>query len=100
MSITATTKEQDIINALISIFAKATEPPTKEQVELKAKQLAPVFEYCEDLNNIVVETMISIDTKMGAGISLVENSKHDDQWVNKREEIKWIYTKRRRLING
>src|SRR3546814_7456560 len=36
--------------------------------------------------------MISVDTRMGAGVSLVDvTAKHDDQWVHKREDVAWTY---------
>jgi len=92
MSITVITKERNITNALISGLANMTETPTREQVEEKAKQLAEIFCYTGDLRNIVTEAMISVDTRMGAGVSLVDvTAKHDDQWVHKREDIAWTY---------
>jgi hypothetical protein len=68
------------------------ETPTREQVEEKAKQIAAIFGYTGDLRNIITEAMISVDTRMGAGVSLVDvAAKHDDQWVRKREDITWTY---------
>ncbi|WP_343221657.1 Z1 domain-containing protein [Mesorhizobium silamurunense] len=61
-------------------------------MEEKAKQIAAIFGYTGDLRNIVTEAMISVDTRMGAGVSLVDvTAKHDDQWVRKREDITWTY---------
>lgn len=92
MSITANTEERNIANALISGLANMTETPTCEQVEEKAKQMAAIFGYTGDLRNIVTEAMVSVDTRMGAGVSLVDvTAKHDDQWVHKREDISWTY---------
>lgn len=92
MSITAITEERNIANALISGLASMAETPTQEQVEEKAKQIAAIFGYTGDLRNIVTEAMISVDTRMGAGVSLVDiNAKHDDQWVHKREDVAWTY---------
>jgi len=94
MSITATTEERNIANALISGLANMAETPTREQVEEKARQIAAIFGYAGDLRNIVTEAMESIVTRMGAGISLVDvNAKHDDQWVHKREDVRWTYAK-------
>lgn len=94
MSITAITEEQNITNALISGLANMAETPTREQVEQKAKQIAEIFAYTGDLRNIVIEAMVSVDTRMGTGISLVDTTaKHDDQWVHKREGISWTYAK-------
>lgn len=92
MSITVITEERNIANALISGLANMTETPTREQVEEKARQIAAIFGYTGDLRNIVTEAMISVDTRMGAGVSLVDvASRHDDQWVHKREDIAWTY---------
>ncbi|CUA91024.1 Z1 domain [Chelatococcus sambhunathii] len=86
------TEERNIANALISGLANLTETPTREQVEEKAKQIAAIFGYTGDLRNIITEAMISVDTRMGAGVSLVDvAAKHDDQWVRKREDITWTY---------
>lgn len=94
MSITAITEERNIANALISGLANMSETPTREQVEEKARQIAAIFGYAGDLRNIVTEAMVSVDTRMGAGFSLVDvNAKHDDQWVHKREDINWIYAR-------
>ncbi|WP_323062818.1 Z1 domain-containing protein [Aeromonas jandaei] len=92
MSITTITEERNIANALISGLSNMAEIPTREQVEDKARQIAVIFGYTGDLRNIVTEVMVSIDTRMGAGISLVDpEAKHDDQWIHKREGIKWTY---------
>src|SRR6478672_7352969 len=87
-------EERNIANALISGLANVSETPTSEQVEEKAKQLAAVFGYTGDLRNIITEAKISVDTRMGTGVSLVDvAAKHDDQWVLKRGDIDWTYTK-------
>jgi hypothetical protein len=92
MTATIITEERNITNALISGLANLTETPTREQVEEKAKLIADIFGYTGDLRNIITEAMISVDTRMGAGVSLVDvASKHDDQWVRKREDITWTY---------
>jgi hypothetical protein len=94
MNNNANAEERNIANALISGLANFTETPTREDVEQKAKQIAAVFEYTGDLRNIITEAMISVDTRMGSGVSLVDvAAKHDDQWVVKREDIDWTYTK-------
>lgn len=92
MSTTIITEERNIANALISGLANLPETPTREQVEEKAQQIAIIFGYTGDLRNIITEAMISVDTRMGAGVSLVDvTAKHDDQWVRKREDITWTY---------
>lgn len=93
MTATIITEERNIANALISGLANLTQTPTREQVEEKAKQIATIFGYNGDLRNIITEAMISVDTRMGAGVSLVDvAAKHDDQWVRKRENITWTYS--------
>jgi len=92
MSSRAITEGRNIANALISGLANMAETPTREQVEEKARQIAAIFGYTGDLRNIVTEAMISVDTRMGAGVSLVDvTAKHDDQWVHKREDVTWTY---------
>ena len=87
------TEERNIANALISGLANLTETPTREQVEEKAKQIADIFGYTGELRNIITEAMISVDTRMGAGVSLVDvAANHDDQWVRNRDDISWTYS--------
>ncbi|SFL91058.1 Z1 domain-containing protein [Methylorubrum salsuginis] len=93
MTTTVITEERNIANALISGLANLAEPPTRDEVEDKAKQIAGIFGYSGDLRNIVTEAMISVDTRMGAGVSLVDvAAKHDDQWVRKRSDVAWTYS--------
>ncbi|GGF35545.1 endonuclease [Youhaiella tibetensis] len=91
---TGPAEEKNIATALISGLGNLAETPTREQVEEKARQIAAIFGYTGDLRNIITEAMISVDTRMGAGVSLVDvTAKHDDQWVHKRDNIAWTYTK-------
>lgn len=84
--------EKNITNALISGLANSPHTPTLEEVEDKARQLAGLFGYDGDLKNVVTEALVAVETRMGAGVSLVDiKSKHDDQWVQKRENIVWTY---------
>lgn len=86
------TMERNIANALISGLANLPETLTREEVEEKAKQIATIFCYSGDLRNIITEALISVQTRMGAGTSLVDVAAgHDDQWVSKRDDISWIY---------
>lgn len=85
--------EKNIANALISGLANLGVPPTHTEVLEKARQLAAIFGFQGDLQNIVTEAMISVDTRMGAGTALVDvDAKHDDQWVRRRVDAKWTYT--------
>lgn len=93
MTATIITEERNIANALISGLANFADTPTRDQVAEKAKQIAAIFGYTGDLRNIITEAMISVDTRMGSGVSLVDvAAKHDDQWVHKREGIAWTYS--------
>ncbi|HEX6860986.1 MAG TPA: Z1 domain-containing protein [Caulobacteraceae bacterium] len=92
MSASRTEQEKNFISSLISGLANRSDPPTRAEVEAKAKQLAAVFDYEGALNNIIEEVLIAIDTRMGAGVSLVDHeADHDDEWVYKRE-IAWTYS--------
>lgn len=89
------TKERNFINSVISFLANAPETPSREQVDEIVRALARIPPgYEGDLQNVITEVMISIDTRMGAGVSLIDvNAKHDDQWVHKREYLNWTYVK-------
>lgn len=91
MSVSRTEREKNFISSLISGLANLKEPPTREQVEAKARQLAAVFDYDGDLGNIIEEALIAVDSRMGAGVSLVDEADHDDEWVYKRD-ITWTYS--------
>lgn len=86
-------KERHFTNALISALELLGAPPTQSQVEEKAKGMAVVFGYGGDLREIINEVMVSVNTRMGAGVSLVDvSAKHDVEWVHKRTDIEWTYT--------
>ena len=93
MSTTPIIQERNFANALISLLANEAETPTRAQVEEKASTLAALFDYSGDLRNIVSEALESVTTRMGAGVSLIDvNAKHDDQGVNKRDNIIPLYS--------
>ena len=84
--------DKGFVSSLIAVLVSRDVPPTRAEVEDKAKQLAAVFDYNGDLRSAVDEAMIAIDTRMGAGVSLVDaEANHDDEWVYKREGIGWTY---------
>lgn len=84
--------EKNFTSALISALALLDRTPTRKDVEEKALQLSLVFEYKRSLEAAVEEALIAIDTRMGAGVSLVDvEAEHDDEWVFKRE-IVWKYS--------
>jgi hypothetical protein len=92
MTVSRTEQEKNFIASLISGLANLADPPTREQVAAKAGQLAAVFDYTADLGNIIEEALIAVDSRMGAGVSLVDNeAEHDDEWARKRE-IPTVYS--------
>lgn len=93
MSRSIISEERNIANSLIAGLANLPNTPTREQVENFAKILAETFGYEGDLRNIINEALISVDTRMGTGVSLVDvAAQHDDQWVDKRSDISWTYS--------
>lgn len=92
MTASQTEQEKNFISSLISGLSNRTELPTRAEVETKARQLADIFDYTGDLRNIIEEALIAIDTRMGAGVSLVDDeAAHDEDWVFKRD-INWTYS--------
>lgn len=92
MSVNRTEQEKNFISSLISGLSNRTELPTRSDVETTAARLAELFGYTGDLTNIVEEALIAVDTRMGAGVSLVDDeADHDEDWVFKRE-IAWTYS--------
>lgn len=84
--------QKNFTSSLISALSTLKTPPTRDVVEQKAKALASVIDYEGDLKNIIEEAMVAIDTRMGAGVSLInKEAPHDEEWVRKRE-ITWTYS--------
>ena len=87
-----TDSEKNFTSSLITALSLLDDAPTREDVEEKARQLSQVFSYEGSLNAAVEEALVAIDTRMGAGISLVDiEAEHDEEWVFKRE-IAWTYS--------
>jgi hypothetical protein len=85
--------EKNLTSALITALASLKEPPTKDVITEKARGMAALFGYEGDLEPIINEAMIAVDSRMGAGVSLVDiHAEHDEKWVFKRKEIKWAYS--------
>jgi hypothetical protein len=86
--------EKNLTSALITALASLKDPPTKDVIVEKARGLATLFDYGGDLELIIKEAMIAVDSRMGTGVSLVDiEAEHDEEWVFKRkEEIDWIYS--------
>lgn len=92
MSPSQTEQEKNFISSLISGLSNRTELPTRSDVEATAGKLAELFGYAGDLTNIIEEALIAVDTRMGAGVSLVDDeAAHDEEWVFNRE-ISWTYS--------
>jgi hypothetical protein len=92
MNPSRTEQEKNFVSSLISGLANRADPPTRIDVETKARQLAAIFDFDGDLSHIVDEALIAIDTRMGAGVSLVDvEANHDEEWVYKRD-ITWTYS--------
>ena len=87
-----TDSEKNFTSSLITALSLLDDAPTREDVEEKAKQLSEIFGYEGSLDAAIEEALIAIDTRMGAGISLVDiEAEHDEEWVFKRE-IAWTYS--------
>src|SRR4051812_37147756 len=92
MSVSQTEQDKNLTSSLLSGLGHRAEPPTQADVERKATQLAEIFGYEGDLKNIIDEAMIAVDTRTGAGVSLIDTeAKHDEEWVRNRE-ITWTYS--------
>jgi hypothetical protein len=84
--------QKNFTSSLISALSTLKTPPTQEVINDKAKALASAFSYEGNLENIIEEAMVAIDTRMGAGVSLINmEAPHDEEWVRKRE-ITWTYS--------
>ncbi|MGH8548365.1 MAG: Z1 domain-containing protein [Methylococcales bacterium] len=84
--------EKNLTSALITALALLKEPPTKDVITEKARSLAEVFGFEGNLEPIISEAMIAVDSRMGRGVSLVDaEAEHDEEWV-KRKDIEWVYS--------
>jgi len=84
--------EKSLVSALINMLGNRGTPPTKAEVEATAKIVAPISGWHGPLDGVIGQVMATIDTRMGIGVSLVDQTaKHDDQWVSKRKDIAWTY---------
>jgi len=85
--------EKNFTSSLITALSLLDQTPTRNEVQEKAIQLAAVFGYDGSLENVIEDALIAVDTRMGAGESLVDiAANHDDDWAYKRADIKWIYS--------
>lgn len=85
--------QKNLTIALNLALSQLPDTPTREEVVGRATQLADVFGYDGPLETVVEDALIAVDSRMGAGVSLVDvEADHDDEWVYKREDITWIYS--------
>lgn len=86
MNRTRNDKEKGVIAALITAFEEYDPPPSRADIEAKARALAPILGFDGDLHDIVVTAETIIPSRMSAGVSLVDvEAAHDEEWVHKRE---------------
>jgi hypothetical protein len=84
--------EKSLVSALINMLGNREPPPTQAEVEATATIVAPISGWDGPLDGVIGQVMATIDTRMGAGVSLVDlTATHDDQWVSKRKDIAWTY---------
>jgi hypothetical protein len=84
--------EKSLVSALINMLGNRENPPTRADVEATAKIVAPISGWHGSLDGVIGQVMATIDTRMGAGVSLIDQTAtHDDQWVSKRKDIGWTY---------
>ena len=67
--------------------------PSIDDVNSAAKQAEEIMQYDGNIEAIVREILIAVDTHMGIGTSLVSiEIPHDEEWVSKRDNITWTYS--------
>lgn len=85
--------ERNFTSSLVSGLANLTDTPTRTVVEEKAEQLAALWGYEGELRPVIDHAMIQVDTRMGAGVSLIDvEAEHDEEWARKRDDITWTYS--------
>ena len=93
MTVDKTQFQKGFVSALIAAFAQRSEPPTEAEIKTKAEKFAKLFDGDVNQQSAVEEVRIAIDTRMGAGVSLVNvEAKHDEDWVHKRDRVEWTYS--------
>lgn len=85
--------EKDFTRTLIAVLASKSEVLSRDEVREVARQLAPIQGFEGTVDQSVEEALVAVDTRMGAGVSLVDvEARHDEEWVFKRQEIDWVYS--------
>ena len=94
MNANPATDEKDLVRQLISWISRQQEVPTKDEVKRVAESLANLYGYQVNLDSVIAEAMTEVTTRMGMGVSLVDmETPHDEEWVSKRDDINWTYSK-------
>ena len=84
--------EKNFTSGLILALSNLDHTPTRDEVEEKARQLSSIYRFEGPLDASIEEALVAIDTRMGAGISLVDiEAEHDEEWALKRD-ITWVYS--------
>ena len=87
-----TDSEKNFTSGLILSLSHLDHTPTRHEVEENARKLSRVYQYEEPLDASIEEALVAMDTRMGAGVSLVDTeAEHDEEWALKRE-IVWMYS--------
>lgn len=85
--------EKEFLRQLIFWISRQEGTPTRNEIEKIAVQLAEIQRFKANLVPVISEALTAVDTRMGAGISLVDKEAlHDEEWVSKRDDIIWTYS--------
>lgn len=84
--------ENSFIATLTAAVGDNDPPLTEEEVRLKAVQMAAILNFGGSVENAVHQALISIVTRMGQGVSIIDTTaQHDEEWVRKRN-LTWTYS--------
>ncbi len=85
--------EKEFVKQLIFWISRQEGTPTRNEVEKTAEQLAGLYDFKTNLEPVITEALTAVDTRMGAGVSLVDKeAPHDEEWVSRRDDITWTYS--------
>ena len=93
MSLNDLEKEKNFTSSLITALAISDEVPTRDEVRKKAEAFAEIAGYDGELDSVIENAMIAVDTRMGTGVSLVNvEADHDEDWAFNRDDFSTIYS--------
>ena len=82
-----------LIQGLKGKFPDSEPAPTREQIEEFAGMLRDIWDYEGSLTIPIEEALVTIDSRMGLGVSLIDiEADHDEDWLFKRDDINWLYS--------